>query len=131
VAGLAFGATSVAARMLPGSLAPTRILHYLGPFLRSPVTYALVVAAVVAMLTYSTALQRGTVTQATAPLVVGETLAPAVVGILMLGDRPRAGWTWVAVLGFLLAVGGAVSLAGHGEIATEPDPSELEVEESR
>ena len=44
------------------------------------------------MLTYSIALQRGTVTQATAPLVVGETVAPALVGLLLLGDQPgRAG----------------------------------------
>ena len=64
------------------------------------------VAAVLAMLTYSTALQRGTVTQATAPLVVGETVAPALVGLLLLGDEPRQGWGWAATLGFALAVGG-------------------------
>ena len=40
---------------------------------------------------YSTALQRGTVTQATAPLVVGETVVPAIVGVVMLGDVPRGG----------------------------------------
>ena len=87
IAGLAFGATSVAARMLPGSLAPDQLVGQLGELLRSPATYALAVAAAVAMLTYSTALQRGTVTQATAPLVVGETVAPALVGLLLLG-RP-------------------------------------------
>ena len=131
VAGLAFGATSVAARMLPGSLAVDRIGHHLGTLLHSPALYALVVAGVVAMLTYSTALQRGSVTQATAPLVVGETVVPAIVGVLMLDDRPREGWTWVAVLGFVLAVGGAVSLAGHGEIPAEQSAPELEVKETR
>ena len=73
-------------------------------------------AGVLAMLTYSIALQRGTVTQATAPLVVGETVAPALVGLLLLGDHSRPGWGWVAVVGFTLAVGGAVSLAQHGEL---------------
>ena len=92
----------------------------IGALLRDPATYALAVAAVVALLTYSTALQRGSVTQATAPLVVGETVVPAIVGVVMLGDVPREGWEWVAVVGFALAVGGALALAGHGEVA-EPD----------
>jgi drug/metabolite transporter (DMT)-like permease len=119
IAGLAFGATAVAARMLPGDLSVDNIVHELGTLLSNPTTYALAVACVVAMLTYSTALQRGTVTQATAPMVVGETIAPALVGILLLGDRPREGWDWVAVIGFSLAVGGALSLARHGEISEE------------
>jgi drug/metabolite transporter (DMT)-like permease len=119
VAGLAFGAVAVAARVLP----PIRwesLFSDLGAVLRDPAAYALVLAAVVALLTYSTALQRGTVTQATAPLVVGETVVPAIVGVVMLGDQPRAGWEWVAVVGFVLAVGGALALAGHGEVADVP-----------
>jgi drug/metabolite transporter (DMT)-like permease len=123
IAGLAFGATSVAARMLPGDLSLDNIFHELGDLLANPATYALIVAGAVAMMAYSTALQRGSVTQATAPLVVGETVAPALVGVIMLGDRPREGWEWVAAAGFLLAVGGALSLAGHGEI-TEDVPHE-------
>jgi hypothetical protein len=54
------------------------------------------------------------VTAATAMLVVGETVAPALVGILVLGDRPRAGWELLAGLGFVLSVTGALSLARHG-----------------
>ena len=42
---------------------------------------------------------------------------PALVGVVMLGDVPREGWTWVAMVGFALAVGGALALAGHGDIA--------------
>jgi drug/metabolite transporter (DMT)-like permease len=109
VAGLAFGATAVAARILPGELS-------LG-LLSVPATYALVVAGALAMLTYSIALQRGSVTEATAPLVVGETVAPALVGLLLLGDHARPGWGWVAVVGFVLSVAGAVGLARHGEVA--------------
>jgi len=116
IAGLAFGATAVAARMLPGDLSLDNITSELDDLLKNPTTYALGIACVVALLTYSTALQRGTVTQATAPLVVCETIAPAIVGITLLGDRPREGWAWVAVLGFTLAVGGALSLARHGEL---------------
>jgi drug/metabolite transporter (DMT)-like permease len=123
IAGLSFGATAVAARMLPGSLAPDRLVTSLGGLVRSPATYALLLAGLVALLAYSTALQRGTVTQATAPLVVGETLAPALVGVLLLGDQPRPGWGWVAAVGFGLAVLGALSLARHGELSDEVEPS--------
>ena len=119
VAGLGFGLTAIAARMLPGSLALDEIVGQVGTLLSSPATYALAIAGVLGMLTYSIALQRGSVTQATAPLVVGETVVPALVGILMLGDAPRQGWGWVAVTGFVLAVAGAVSLSRHGEIAEE------------
>lgn len=110
VAGLAFGATAVAARMLPDDLADIPA---------SPATWALALGGVTALLTYSVALQRGTVTQATAPVVVGETIAPAIVGLTLLGDAPRPGWGIVAAIGFVLAVAGAVSLARHGEIEEE------------
>jgi len=116
VAGLAFGATSIAVRLLPGDLTPSAIGSDPAAFLTSPATYALALAGVVALLTYSIALQRGSVTQATAPLVVGETVVPALVGVLVLGDATRAGWAGVAVVGFVLAVGGAVALARHGEL---------------
>jgi hypothetical protein len=41
---------------------------------------------------------------------------PAAVGIFLLGDVPRPGWGWVAVVGFALAVAGALSLSRHGEM---------------
>jgi drug/metabolite transporter (DMT)-like permease len=110
LAGLAYGVVAVAARILPAELTVVGLLT-------SPATYGLVVAGAVALLTYSTALQRGTVTQVTAPLVVLETVGPALVGLIMLGDRPRPDWGWVAVIGFVLAVAGAVSLARHGELS--------------
>lgn len=109
VAGLAFGATSVAARMISAPIT-------LPGLLSDPATYGLVIAAAVAQLTYSTALQRSSVTQATAPLVIMETVAPALVGIALLGDHPRPGWAWVAVLGFVLAVAGAITLSRHGDL---------------
>ena len=116
VAGLQFGVVAIAARILPASYHP-------GVLLTDPATYALVIAAPVGLLALSTALQRGTVTQATAPLVVAETVAPALVGLLMFGDAPRGGWGWAAAAGFILAVLGAVSLASHGEVRVEEDPT--------
>ena len=117
VAGLAFGTVAVAARVLPSSIGLDTLFSDLGTLLTDPSTYALILAGGIALLTYSTALQRGTVTQATAPLVIGETVAPALVGLLLLGDRPRPGWGWVAALGFVLAVAGALSLSRHGDLA--------------
>ena len=122
VAGLAFGMTAIASRVLPGpGAAGGHLGRYALHLLTDPVTWALLVAGALALLTYSTALQRGSVTQATAPLVVGETLMPALVGVIALGDRPREGWALAAVLGCLVAVAGAVSLARHGEI----DPADV------
>ncbi|MGW7684013.1 hypothetical protein ACWGID_24950 [Kribbella sp. NPDC054772] len=123
LAGLEFGAVAVAARILPSSVQLDTLFSDLGVLLRDPAIYALILAGGVALLTYSTALQRGTVTQATAPLVIGETVAPALVGLLLLGDRPRPGWGWVAALGFVLAVAGALSLSRHGDLS-EPDAVE-------
>ena len=122
VVGLAYGAVAVAARVLPGSIRLDTLFSDLGTLLTDPATYALILAAGVALLTYSTALQRGTVTQATAPLVIGETVAPALVGLLLLGDEPRPGWGWVAALGFVLAVAGALTLSRHGDLARPKDP---------
>src|ERR1700754_2386084 len=85
VAGLGYGVVAVATRVLPAPLT-------VGGVLSDPATYGLVLRAAVALLSYSTAMQRGSVTLATAPLVVLETVVPAAVGLLMLGDRPRPGW---------------------------------------
>jgi hypothetical protein len=53
-------------------------------------------------------------------VVVGETAVPALIGVLALGDRTRPGLWPLALLGFLLAVAGALALAQYGELA-EPD----------
>ena len=64
---------------------------------------------------YATALEGGSVTVATAAVVLAETMPPAVVGVLLLGDSTRHGLEEVAVLGFILAVFCAVALARFGE----------------
>jgi phosphatidylserine synthase len=48
-------------------------------------------------------------------MVVGETIAPALVGVVWLGDRAREGLGWVVVVGFLVAVAGTLLLARFGE----------------
>ena len=109
VAGLGFGVVALAARALP-SLSPIRLVA-------DPATYALAVGGVVALLFYARALQRGAVTAVTAALVTGETLLPAVVGILVLGDHTRPGTAPIAVAGFAAALAGAAGLAHFGEVS--------------
>ena len=118
VAGLAFGVVAVAARLLSASTSHGHLLPPVHVLAQSPSTYALVVAAPLALVTYATGLQRGSVVQATAPLVVGETVLPALVGLVVLGDHARPGWGLVAVAGFVLAVAAALVLSGFGEVST-------------
>src|SRR6516164_9673953 len=107
VAGIAYGVLAVAARVLPGFT-----VHEL---IRDPAAYALAAAGVVSFMLYATALEDGSVTVATAAVVLAETVPPAVVGIMFLGDHTRPGLGGVAVLGFTLAVVCAVALARFGE----------------
>jgi drug/metabolite transporter (DMT)-like permease len=107
VAGLGYGVLAVAARVLP-SFSPQQLV-------RDPAAYALAAAGVVSFMLYATALEDGSVTVATAAVVLAETTPPAVVGIMFLGDHTRPGLGGVAVLGFSLAVVCAVALARFGE----------------
>jgi drug/metabolite transporter (DMT)-like permease len=122
LAGLAFGVVAVAARVLPLRTASGGLPATVAVLLGDPATYALVVSAAVGLLAYATALQRGSVLGATAPLVVTETLAPALVGLLLLGDHARAGGGAMAAVGFVLAVAGALSLSRHGEVVVAEPP---------
>jgi hypothetical protein len=105
---LSFGVVALAARTLPG-FAPIHLL-------KAPSTYLLVAGGVLGFLLYATSLQRGAVAVATAALVIGETVAPAAVGTLVLGDQARPGLAWLAAVGFVLALVGALSLTRFGEV---------------
>jgi drug/metabolite transporter (DMT)-like permease len=112
VAGLSFGGCAIAARVLE---VPDHLLA-LG---RSPVAWSVVVYGGLGILLLGTALQRGSVTRVTAALFSVETLVPALVGIALLGDRPRSGLAVVAVVGFAAAFGGAIALT-RVETAVSP-----------
>ncbi|MCD2186097.1 hypothetical protein [Actinomycetospora soli] len=126
VAGLAFGGTAVAVRLLDldgpvGEIART--------VLTDPVAWALVGFAVLGLALYTVALARGSVGPVVAVLAVTETLAPGLLGLALLGDGIREGWGPWFVLGLLLALGGVVvlarspaqaSLAGDDGVARPP-----------
>jgi drug/metabolite transporter (DMT)-like permease len=113
-AGLGFGVVEVAVRLID-SLA-------LSDLVANPAAYALLAGGGAAFLALTSALQRGSVTTATAAMVIGETIGPALVGVVCLGDRTREGLAWLAVLGFFVAVGGALALARFGEAPAEATP---------
>jgi drug/metabolite transporter (DMT)-like permease len=112
-AGLGFGIVTVAVRLIP-RLSP-------GPLLSDPATYAVLLAGGAAFLLLTSALQRGSVTVATAAMVIGETVGPALVGVLLLGDRPRPGLTPLALTGYALSLLAALSLARFGDLPTAGD----------
>jgi len=107
IAGLGYGVVAVAARILPGFGALQLV--------KSPASYTLAAAGILSFLLYATALEGGSVTTATAAVILAETTPPAIVGIIFLGDTTRHGLTGVAVVGFVLAVACALALARFGE----------------
>jgi drug/metabolite transporter (DMT)-like permease len=111
-AGLGFAVLAVAARILPGFSA--------AQLARSPASYTLLAAGIVSFLMYASALEGGSVTVATAAVVLTETVPPAIVGVLILGDSTRHGLAALAAVGFVLAVASAVALARFGEGGQQP-----------
>src|SRR5215475_1218266 len=111
-AGLGFGVVALAARAMTDLS--------IGALASNPATYALPIAGLAAFLFYTTGLQRGAVTTVTAAVIIAETVLPGVVGVIVLGDRTRPGLAPLAIIGFVISVGGALVLARFGEVASAP-----------
>lgn len=112
-AGTGFGVVEVGVRLID-VIDPTKAAFYAQPAL-----YAAAAGGLAGFLLLTSALQRGSVTTTVAAMVVGETIAPAVVGVVWLGDTARAGLGWLVVAGFVVAVFATLVLARFGE-APEP-----------
>ncbi len=113
-AGLLFGVIAICVRILDG-------VH---PFdavalITDPAAWSIAVAGAAGFFVQTVALQLGAVNGVTAVLVVGETAGPSVVGVLFLGDTAEPGLGWLAVVGFVGAVVGAVLVAWYG--SGDPD----------
>lgn len=110
VAGLEFALVALAGRVIDtGSVAG---------FFTDPALYAVAAGGALGMLFFATSLQRGSVTTATALMVVGETVLPSLIGVLALGDTTRPGFAVPAIAGFVVAVAAALALARFGELDT-------------
>jgi uncharacterized membrane protein len=106
VAGLAFGATSLAVRAVHVQAGG------LDELLTQPGPYLVVGFWAVGISSYSRALTLGSLARVTAVFLVTEVVVPGLVGIALLGDTVRTGGWVPMAIGLLLAVGGVVVLAG-------------------
>jgi drug/metabolite transporter (DMT)-like permease len=115
LSGLGFAIVAISARAMPSLV--------ISSLIRDPAVISLTIGGGVAFLLYSTALQRGTVITATAAMVVGNTVAPVLVGVIALGDQVRSGWEAAVVVGLLLAGTAVVLLHDPREVHGPGEPA--------
>ncbi|WP_231588558.1 DMT family transporter [Mycobacterium nebraskense] len=108
-AGTGFGVIEVGVRLIE-VINPTKRAFYTNPAL-----YAAAAGGAAGFLLLTSALHRGSVTTAVAGMVIGETIAPAFVGVVWLGDSARDGLGWLVIAGFMVAVSATLVLARFGE----------------
>lgn len=108
-AGLGFGGVGVTARVLA-------LPHPWWRLVEDPVAWALVAYAALSIVLYALALVHGSVTVVAALTFGVETVVPAAIGLLWLGDRVRPGFVLVALTGFAATVAGCIALAGKAEV---------------
>ncbi len=104
LAGLAFSGTALAGHIL-------RVPSRPGMVLADPLAWALAAYGLLGTLLFALALQRGSATAATAAVFATETAVPALVGLVLLGDRARPALGPLAAAGFVATVGSALVLA--------------------
>ncbi len=121
-AGLLFGAIAMAVRVL-GGVHPLSVAS----IATDPAAWTIAVAGAFGFYLHTVALQLGAVNGSTAAMVVGETAVPGVLGVWLLGDTTVSGLEWLAVLGFVLAILGAVLVAlfGSGESQRSAQENEM------
>lgn len=103
LAGTAYSGSPVATRVLTDlDFTPTTVIPALSIGLFGALGFVL----------YSVAMKRTSVTAATAPLVLLQTVIPAVVGLITFGDQVREGWWPVAVVAFGVSLVSSVVLCG-------------------
>jgi hypothetical protein len=104
LAGIAFGGTAVAGRVLS---VPTPLWR----ILLDPAAYAFVLYGGLGVMLFTIGLQRASATALTTVMVTAETLAPAIAGILLLGDTVRPHMWPAAIVGVGLTLCGALIIA--------------------
>lgn len=121
LAGCMFGIIAVGVRILDG-VDPFNVVT----LLLDPAAWTIAVAGSVGFYVQTVALQVGRVNGVTAVLVVGETALPGFIGVLFLSDSAKPGLQWLAAVGFVGAVIGAIFVAlynsGESDHLDERDP---------
>ena len=107
LSGLGYAGSAIAVRGVEASVSP----------LVAAAALAVPLFGLLAFWVYSLALDRAGISAATAPLIVGETFVPALVGVLLLGDGVRPGWWPAVAAGLVLSTLGAIQLSrGDSEV---------------
>ncbi|MEU0530608.1 hypothetical protein [Amycolatopsis tolypomycina] len=105
-AGLGFSTVGISARTLDAS----------GPVWHlavEPALWAMIANGLVAAAAFAMALQRGRATAVTAIMFTTNTALSSLIGVVLLDDRVREGFTATAVVGFVLAIAGAIATAHY------------------
>jgi drug/metabolite transporter (DMT)-like permease len=111
IAGLAFGTVGLAVRVIPDLLQLA--------LLRDPALYALLGSGILGFMLYADGLRRGPVTSTTAALLIAQIVGSAVLGELILGDRVKVGFVFPAVVGAVITVSAAISLARFAQLSDQ------------
>jgi len=104
ISGIGFGGTAIVGRIIPF---PDPFWHILG----QPLTYVFAAYGLVAIMAFTIGLQRATATALATTMVITETVVPAIVGVVLLGDHVRAGLWPLAIVGIIAATCGAALLS--------------------
>lgn len=111
LAGTAFGGAALSGRALPMPEESPNMVAFVLALITEPMAVALLVFAASGMLLYTNALHNGQVGPVTAVLWIGEVVAPSAVGLAVLGDSVRTGWTLPAMAAGVVLIAAAVVLA--------------------
>lgn len=104
IAGIAFGGVSIVGRLL---IINVPFWH----FLENPLSWVLIAYSGLGMLFFSIALQRTSATTVNAVAVALQTVAPAIIGITLLGDGVRTGYWPLMIAAMAVTLVGAIALA--------------------
>ncbi len=104
VGGFSYGITSVIGRIFEFSQPLWHTIY-------SPLVFGLISSGAIGILLFSTALQRAQATTVNAAMTASQTVFPAIIGIVFLGDSARNGLWSLVISGGLLALSGVLLLA--------------------
>jgi drug/metabolite transporter (DMT)-like permease len=107
-AGLAWTGVAVAARGVSAHRIDLQLLAH-------PLVWTILIQGVIGTVFFALALQRGSVTAVTAMTFVLEMVFPSAIGLWLFGDTVAHGHGLSAVVGFVLAIGGTLSLMRFAE----------------
>lgn len=94
----------------------------------NPVLWLMIAYALLALFSFSRALERGEVGPVMAVMWVVDVIVPGLIGVAVLGDSVRPGATIPAILGVAISVIGCIFLAGSAAQPTISRPAETSVQ---